>query len=105
KPIAVGSRERAPSLPKVPTVIEGGVADYEAVSWIGMLAPAATHRDIVDRLAADAASAIRLRDVAGVLERNGWDVVGGTPTEFRHVIEADYAKYEKLAGLFKQQKP
>jgi len=41
--LAVGGKERSPALPDMPTVAESGVADYEATSWIGLLAPAASH--------------------------------------------------------------
>ena len=48
--LAVSSKERSPALPDVPTVAEAGVPGYEATSWIGMLAPAATPPAIIDRL-------------------------------------------------------
>ena len=105
KAVAVGGRERSASLPKVATVIEGGVADYEAVSWIGLMAPAATAPAILARLAAAVTAAMRRPEVAGMLERDGSDIVASSSAEFRRVIEDDYAKYAKLAGLFKPAKP
>ena len=48
--LSVGGKERSPALPDVPTVAEAGVPGYEAASWIGLLAPAATPRPIVERL-------------------------------------------------------
>ena len=48
--IAVGSKERSPVLPDVPTVAEAGVPGFEAVSWIGMVAPAGTPGPVVDKL-------------------------------------------------------
>ncbi len=48
--IAVGSKERSPVLPDVPTVAEAGVPGFEAVSWIGMVAPAGSRGPVVDKL-------------------------------------------------------
>jgi tripartite-type tricarboxylate transporter receptor subunit TctC len=48
--IAVGSAKRIPSLPDIPTIAESGVPGYEAYSWVGMVAPAATPRAVVARL-------------------------------------------------------
>ena len=49
KALAIGSRERSPALPEVPTVAEAGVPGYEAASWIGLLAPAGTPRPAITR--------------------------------------------------------
>src|SRR5262249_61504714 len=48
--LAIGSRERSPALPEVPTVAEAGVPGYEAVSWIGLPAPSGTPADTLARL-------------------------------------------------------
>ena len=50
KALAIGTRERSPALPEVPTVAEAGVPGYEAASWIGLLAPAATPQPIIGKL-------------------------------------------------------
>ena len=89
----------------MPTVIEGGVADYEATSWIGLVVPVATDGAIIARLAAALAAAMHTRDVADILVRDGTDIVASSPAEFRRVIEDDHAKYAKLASLFKAAKP
>src|SRR5712672_1116325 len=60
KVLAVGGRERSPILPDVPTVAEAGVPGYEAASWIGLLAPAATPRAITDKLSEAASIAMQL---------------------------------------------
>jgi tripartite-type tricarboxylate transporter receptor subunit TctC len=101
KVLAVGSKERSPVLPDVPTVAEAGVPGYEAASWIGLLAPAATPRPIVDKLNAACRTAINEPAVKDILLRDGSDIVASTPEEFRQVIESDHAKYGKLAHLLK----
>jgi tripartite-type tricarboxylate transporter receptor subunit TctC len=100
KVLAVGSRERSAALPDVPTVAES-VPSYEAASWIGLLAPAATPRPVIDRLNAACRTAMQEPAVKDLLLRDGSDIVASTPEEFRAVIEADYAKYGKLAHLLK----
>jgi len=101
KVLAVGSKDRSPVLPDVPTVAESGVPGYEAASWIGLLAPAATPRPIVERLNEASRIAIEEPAVKDILLRDGSDIVASTPEEFRAVIEADHAKYGNLAHLLK----
>jgi len=105
RPIAVGSAHRSPSLPNVPTVIESGVADFEAVSWIGLLAPAGLDRKLLLELSSSARAGLKVREIADLLTRDGSQVVAGTPAEFASTIEADYAKYASLAGLFRPLRP
>jgi tripartite-type tricarboxylate transporter receptor subunit TctC len=101
KALAVGGRERSPVLPDVPTVAEAGVPGYEATSWIGLLAPAGTPHPSIDRLWDALSKAMAEPAVKDVLLRDGSDIVMSKPDEFRQVIESDYAKYGKLADLFK----
>ena len=54
--LAVTSLKRSPALPDVPTMSEEGVKDYEVLNWFGVFAPAGTPKEIVDRLAAEAAA-------------------------------------------------
>ena len=100
--IAVGSLQRSPSLPDVPTVIEGGVPDYEATSWIGLLAPAGIDRKLIPELSSAVRAGLQTREIADILLRDGSEIVASTATSFIRVIVEDYAKYAKLAGLFKQ---
>jgi len=101
KVLAVGGRERSPVLPDTPTVSEAGVPGYEAASWIGLLAPAATPRPMLDKLwnALDAAMAVPA--VKDILLRDGSDIITSTSEAFRQVIESDYVKYGKLRDLLK----
>ena len=71
--IGVGTAKRLAVLPDVPTISEAGVPGYEATQWYGILAPAATPRDIVMKLNAEMVKALRLPDVR---ERLAGDGVG-----------------------------
>jgi len=101
KVLAVGGRERSPVLPDTPTVAEAGVPGYEAASWIGLLAPAATPRPTLDRLWNALGAAIAVPAVNDTLLRDGSDIITSTPEAFRQVIASDYAKYGKLRDLIK----
>jgi tripartite-type tricarboxylate transporter receptor subunit TctC len=99
KALAIGSRERSPALPDVPTVAEAGVPGYEASSWIGLLAPAGTPQPVVTRLWEAVKVAMQDPAVRDLLVRDGSEVVVSTPDAFRQVIQEDDAKYAKLSGL------
>jgi tripartite-type tricarboxylate transporter receptor subunit TctC len=100
KALAIGTKERSAALPDVPTVAEAGVPGYEAASWIGLLAPAATPQPIIGKLWDAVSSSIQEPAVKDILLRDGSDIVVSTPDQFRRVISEDDAKYAKLSGLF-----
>jgi tripartite-type tricarboxylate transporter receptor subunit TctC len=100
KALAIGSRERSPALPEVPTVAEAGVPGYEASSWIGLLAPAATPQPVIAKLWDAVKVSMQDASVRDILLRDGSDIVVSTPDEFRRVIREDDARYAKLSGLF-----
>jgi len=102
--LAVGGKARSPALPEVPTVAEAGVACYEAASWIGLLAPAATPRPIVETLWHAVAESLRERAVADSLESAGSEIVAASPDDFRRVMRDDDEKYGKLADLLRASK-
>ena len=95
--IAVTSRKRIPSLADVPTVAEGGVPGFEAVSWGGVMATAGTPPDVVARLNAEFNRILKMPDVAAKLESLGAEIVGGTPDEFATYLKAEIAKWGKVA--------
>nr|WP_315230197.1 tripartite tricarboxylate transporter substrate binding protein [uncultured Limnohabitans sp.] len=91
--IAVGSAKRLPSLPDVPTISESGVPGYEAYSWVGMLAPAKTPKDIVNKLNAEIVDILKQKDVADKLNQQGALPVGDTPEQFGAYIKAEIDKW------------
>lgn len=91
--IAVGSAKRLPSLPDVPTISESGVPGYEAYSWVGMLAPAKTPKEIVNKLNAEIVDILKQKDVAEKLNQQGALPVGDTPEQFGAYIKAEIDKW------------
>jgi len=102
KAIAVGSRERAPSLKNVPTTAELGYPQVQAENWYGMVAPIATPPAIVARLHQVTIAALRDPGVREKLSSQGLNLVGNTPDEFSAYIRSEiekWAKVAKAAGL------
>jgi tripartite-type tricarboxylate transporter receptor subunit TctC len=97
--LAVGAKQRSPVLPEVPTVAEAGVPEYEAMSWIGMAAPAGTPSAAIDKLWGAVNSAMHERAVQDILDSGGSEVVVSKPEDFWQVIQSDYAKYGNLTDL------
>ncbi|MCC6531676.1 MAG: tripartite tricarboxylate transporter substrate binding protein [Burkholderiales bacterium] len=94
--IAVSSTTRISAAPEVPTVAEAGLAGFEARTWYGVLAPAKTPADIVQKLYADIAAVLRRGEVASYLAKAGFDPVGNRPDEFLAIIRADMDKWGKV---------
>jgi tripartite-type tricarboxylate transporter receptor subunit TctC len=102
--LAVGSKERSPALPDIPTVAEAGVPGYEAVSWVGMVAPVGTPAPVIDKLWSGIDTAVHEPSVRDIIVGGGSEIVCSKPEEFRQVIVSDYAKYGKLADIFQTSK-
>jgi tripartite-type tricarboxylate transporter receptor subunit TctC len=98
-PLAVTSAKRSPALPDVPTIEEAGgpaLKGYEASSWFGLLAPAGTPPDVVNRLQQETAKALASPAVREKLLAQGAAPGGNTPAEFARMIEAEHAKWAKV---------
>jgi len=94
--LAVGASKRSPLLPEVPTVAESGVPGFEASSWFGIVAPAATPREIVARLHATLVRTIGDKEVTQRLLSQGMEPVLNTPEEFAERIRQELPRWGKL---------
>lgn len=94
--LAVTTARRSPAAPNLPTLQEAGVPGYEASSWFGLLAPAGTPKDIVQKLFTETARILKLPDVHERLSALGAAPVGGTPEEFAAFIRNEQAKWRKV---------
>jgi tripartite-type tricarboxylate transporter receptor subunit TctC len=93
KAIAVGSAKRVPSLADVPTLSESGLPGYEAYSWVGIVAPAKTPKEIVTRLNREIVDILKLPDVAEKLNQQGALPVGDSPEQFAIYIKDEIVKW------------
>jgi tripartite-type tricarboxylate transporter receptor subunit TctC len=89
--LAVSSKARAPQLPDVPTIAESGFPGYDVLTWNGLMAPAATPKEIVDKIAAEIARAVKGPEFVARLNQYGADPLGNTPAEFGAMIAAETA--------------
>jgi tripartite-type tricarboxylate transporter receptor subunit TctC len=93
KALAVTGKARSALAPEVPSVAELGYPQLESLAWIGLLAPATTPADILNRLQAEAAKAMRAQETRDMLGKQGFDVVAGSRAEFSAWIRAEQAKW------------
>jgi tripartite-type tricarboxylate transporter receptor subunit TctC len=89
--LAVSGERRAPQLPDVPTFIEAGYPGFTAFTWQGLLAPAGTPREVIDRAASEVALAVKERKFAEHLAADGYEPLGNSPEEFAAMIKGDVA--------------
>ena len=95
--LAVTTLKRSPAVPDLPTMVEAGVADFEALAWNGLLVPAKTPRDVIDKLHAQAVRSLQLPDVQEKITALGFDAVGNTPGEFAKFLRAELDKWARVA--------
>jgi tripartite-type tricarboxylate transporter receptor subunit TctC len=96
--LAVTSAKRIAALPDVPTVSESGVKGYEVELWHGLIAPKGLPRPIVERINAEANKALQVKETAEQLQSDGVAPAGGTPEQFRAVIEKEIGVWRKVAA-------
>jgi tripartite-type tricarboxylate transporter receptor subunit TctC len=96
KPIAVAQPRRHPGLPDTPTFGEAGHASVVMEAYMGLLAPAGTPREIVERLSTEVQVILREKETVERLTGAGLDMVRSTPDEFAQRLRADLEKYGKL---------
>ena len=100
--IAVTGKTRSEALPDVPTMIEAGFPAVTAVTWNGILAPAATPRDIVAKLNEAMVAVLRTPEMKEQLAKLGQEVAWSTPDEFAQFLREETEKWRKViaaAGL------
>lgn len=93
RPLGVTSLKRVPAAPEVPTLDEQGLKGFETGSWFGMAVPAATPREIVAKLHAEAVRAIAAPDLRERLSAEGAEFVGDTPEQFTAFVRSEIVKW------------
>jgi tripartite-type tricarboxylate transporter receptor subunit TctC len=103
--IVVSSNKREAALPNVPTVAEAGIPGFEAVSWLGLAAPAGTPDAIVQKLNKAVNEVLKMPDVRAGLEKMGTRPVGGSSQEFQTFVTKQVATWKSIlanAGIHPQ---
>lgn len=100
--LAVTSASRMPQIPDIPTAVEAGYPTFKILTWNGFMAPTGTSPEIISKVAAEIARAVREPEVIDRLRSYGDEALGDTPAEFASTIAADVALWGsavKLAGV------
>ena len=95
--IAVTSSKRIAALPDVPTVNESGVKGYDVILWHGLIGPKNLPKPVVERINAEATKALKLKETEQQLQNDGVAPAGGTPEQFRTVIQKEIGVWRKVA--------
>lgn len=95
--LAVSGAKRSPAMPDVPTMTEAGVSGFETGQWFGLVAPAATPKEIIAKLNAEIVKIMHLSEVKERLNKlEGLEPMSSTPEEFDAHIKAEIAKWAKV---------
>jgi tripartite-type tricarboxylate transporter receptor subunit TctC len=97
KPIAISTRERFPPMPDLPTVEEGGIKGFDGSSWQAVVMPAGTPRPVVDKVYQELAAMLRSPETREKFLAQGALASGITPEEFARFLQAEIAKWAKVA--------
>jgi tripartite-type tricarboxylate transporter receptor subunit TctC len=100
--LAISSQTRSPLVPNVPTVSESGYPNFNVLTWNGLMAPAGTPQDIIDRIAHEVAVAVKDPKFAAQLADYGVDPLGNTPAEYKAMLGNDipiWAEAIDVAGV------
>ena len=104
--LGMTSAKRFPQSPEVPTIAEAGIPGYQVDSWNGLLAPAGTPPEIVNRMAAAVQQGLKDPSTKKRMEEMGTEPVGDTPVEFRAFMQAEVKKwgdFVKQSGIKVEQ--
>jgi tripartite-type tricarboxylate transporter receptor subunit TctC len=96
RPLAVTSARRSPALPNVPTLAEQGIPNQESDVILGVLVPATTPKEIVERLHREIVKIVADPEIKRRLAAVGFEAVGSTPAEFDERVKAEIAKWAKV---------
>ena len=94
--LAITSIKRSALAPDLPTMAESGFPGFEAVPWFGLLAPAGTPQDVIDKVHAETVKVMALPEVRKKFDELGLESVGNTPAEFAAVIKKETPAWAKV---------
>jgi tripartite-type tricarboxylate transporter receptor subunit TctC len=95
--LAATEAKRAAIAPEVPTMAEAGLPGFATGLWFGLLAPAGTPREAIDKISAAANEALKADEVGKALHPQGIDLLGGTPDDFARYIDSEMKRWDSVA--------
>jgi len=94
--LVIAAKERSPLIPDVPTAKEAGLPEFEVTSWFGLVAPAGTPKEIIQRLNNEVNAIANLASAKETLATQGLEPWPSTPEQFTRQIKSDYLKYGQI---------
>ena len=94
--VATTGLKRSPVAPEFPTIAESGLPGFEVITWFGILAPAATPKDIVNKLNTEIVAAVGLPAVREQLTKMGFEIVPNTPEQYGTFLREENVKWGKV---------
>lgn len=94
--LAVTSPKRSAAIPEVPSLDESGLKGFDVSQWWGVLAPAGTSRDTINKLSAEISRIAMLPDVKALMAEVGAEPMATSPDQFGHFIRAEIAKFQRI---------
>ena len=100
-PLATAAHERASVLPNVPSMAEAGVPDFDTPLWFGLMAPAGTPQEAIDKVAAAAGKAMRAPQAVETLKKQGFDPIGQGPDRFGPYLRSEITRWSAVGARVK----
>jgi tripartite-type tricarboxylate transporter receptor subunit TctC len=94
--LATTSSKRIPELPDLPTMVESGFSGFVSTSWTGLLAPAHSPREVIERLNAQINEGLKSAELKSALAKLSNQPLGGTPQDFTDLIKSDIGKWAPI---------
>ena len=95
--LATAAEKRASALPDVPTMAEAGMRDFNTSLWFGLLAPAGTSREVIEKLAVSARMAMHSPEAIETLRKQGYEPLDGGPDEFATFLRSEITRWSEVA--------
>lgn len=97
RPIAISGNKRSPLLPDVPTFAEAGIPQIESYAWYGLFAPAKTPKAVINKINAETIKFMKSPEFAKIRAETGSELLADTPENFTKFVQAESAKWSKVA--------
>jgi tripartite-type tricarboxylate transporter receptor subunit TctC len=94
--LGLTSAKRSAAAPNLPTIAEGGLSGYDFTSWFGMLVPAGTPKEVIQKISDEIVKALKTPDLSERLTGNGADIIAAGPREFSAYLTSETAKWSKV---------
>ena len=98
KVLASAGSKRAGILPDLPTMIESGMPDFDTAIWFGLMAPAGTPREVIDKLSRAVREAVKSNEVVAAWRPQGVDPLDGGPDELARLIASELKRWGDVAA-------